>query len=94
MPAEKCYIIAMKSGARFKACVRDFGEFLAKMQTTVNSGTAAGARNTFYADVSGFMFCIEDISAIYPEAAQCEIKEAHDEQQQPLLEGAPRADVA
>ena len=73
------YIIAMKSGARFKVWVRDFGELLAKMQTTVKSGTAAGSRNNFYADVSGFMFCIEDISAIYPAAAQCEIKEAQDE---------------
>lgn len=61
------YIVAMKSGAIFKVQIKDYNKFIQSLQDTVAKGN--GARNNYFSE-GGFMFCIEDISAIYPASAQ------------------------
>ena len=55
------YVIAMKSGFSFTIEVKDFGMFIAEM----NSHIRPEVVNNFHAD-GGVMFNINDISAIFP----------------------------
>jgi hypothetical protein len=61
------YVVAMKSGAMFMVTIKDFNAFIVQLQETVSKGVASP--NHYYAE-GGFMFCIEDISAVYPKSAQ------------------------
>jgi len=56
------YIIAMKSGVKFRVRVQDFKKMVRDMEATIGKGTAD---NHFHVG-KDIMVCIEDISAIYP----------------------------
>lgn len=59
------YVISMKNGHSFRLQIKDFALFMSKLQDAINPL----AVNNFYAE-GGVMFNINDISCIYPLAAQ------------------------